>query len=153
MRGVRAQPSELRVRPVKPEGHAAAWGLLVGEQDAIRDWVGKGLTVVKMAVLLERRGVVERHPLQERHQLYDGIYPMADVFVMPSRAEGFGFTNIEAMSFGREAAVGLAAGSKWNWNIGVAVSRSLDRAPEKTITILGAPPSIPPVSIPLSHWR
>jgi glycosyltransferase involved in cell wall biosynthesis len=25
---------------------------------------------------------------------------MADVFVMPSRAEGFGFTNIEAMSFG-----------------------------------------------------
>jgi hypothetical protein len=30
------------VRPVKPEGHGAAWGLLVGEQDAIRDWVGKG---------------------------------------------------------------------------------------------------------------
>ncbi len=49
---------------------------------------------------LERRGVVERHPLQERHRLYKGIYPMADVFVMPSRAEGFGFTNIEAMSFG-----------------------------------------------------
>ncbi|MDT5029254.1 MAG: hypothetical protein QOE61_5680 [Micromonosporaceae bacterium] len=46
------------VRPVKPEGHGAAWGLLVGEQDTIRDWVGKGLTVVKIAVLLERRGVV-----------------------------------------------------------------------------------------------
>ena len=40
------------------------------------------------------------HPLQGRQRLYDGIYPMADVFVMPSRAEGFGFTNIEAMSFG-----------------------------------------------------
>jgi len=49
---------------------------------------------------LERRGVVERHPLQARHHLYDRIYPRADVFVMPSRAEGFGFTNIEAMSFG-----------------------------------------------------
>jgi transposase len=46
------------VRPVKPEGHGVAWGLLVGEQETVRDWVAKGLTVVKMAVLLERRGVV-----------------------------------------------------------------------------------------------
>ena len=28
------------------------------------------------------------------------LYPQADVFVMPSLAEGFGFTNIEAMSVG-----------------------------------------------------
>ena len=48
---------------------------------------------------MERRGVVERHPLQERHQPYEGIYPMADVFVMPSWAEGCGFTNVEALSF------------------------------------------------------
>ena len=69
---------------------------------AIHSWVSAAKREQTLGRLeaLERRGVVERHPLQERHQLYDGIYPMADVFVMPSRAEGFGFTNIEAMSFG-----------------------------------------------------
>jgi glycosyltransferase involved in cell wall biosynthesis len=49
---------------------------------------------------MERQGLVERHPLLERSRLYDTIYPKADVFVMPSRAEGFGFTNVEALSFG-----------------------------------------------------
>jgi glycosyltransferase involved in cell wall biosynthesis len=53
-----------------------------------------------MKYSLGRQGLVERHPLQERRQLYDRIYPMADAFVMPTHAEGFGFTNIEAMSFG-----------------------------------------------------
>lgn len=69
---------------------------------AIHSWVSaaKREQTLDRLEALERRGVVERHPVQERHQLYDGIYPMADVFVMPSRAEGFGFTNIEAMSFG-----------------------------------------------------
>ena len=69
---------------------------------AIHSWVSaaqREQTLSRLEVL-ERRGVVERHLLQERHLLYKGIYPMADVFVMPSRAEGFGFTNIEAMSFG-----------------------------------------------------
>jgi hypothetical protein len=48
------------VRPVKPEGHGAAWGRLLAEQEQIRAWVDKGLTVVKIGVLLERRGVVVR---------------------------------------------------------------------------------------------
>jgi glycosyltransferase involved in cell wall biosynthesis len=30
----------------------------------------------------------------------DELYPQADAFVMPSLAEGFGFTNVEAMSTG-----------------------------------------------------
>ncbi len=69
---------------------------------AIHSWVSaaKREQTLSRLEVLERRGVVERHLLQERHLLYKGIYPMADVFVMPSRAEGFGFTNIEAMSFG-----------------------------------------------------
>jgi len=46
------------VRPVKPEGHGAAWGRLLGEQEQIRAWVAKDLTVVKIGTLLERRGVV-----------------------------------------------------------------------------------------------
>jgi glycosyltransferase involved in cell wall biosynthesis len=39
------------------------------------------------------------HTFMDRARLYDEIYPAADVFVMPSEAEGWGFTNAEAMSF------------------------------------------------------
>jgi glycosyltransferase involved in cell wall biosynthesis len=35
-----------------------------------------------------------------RRQLCDDLYPQADAFAMPSRAEGYGFTLVEAMSFG-----------------------------------------------------
>jgi glycosyltransferase involved in cell wall biosynthesis len=39
------------------------------------------------------------HPFMDRAKLYGEIYPAADVFVMPTEAEGWGFTNAEAMSF------------------------------------------------------
>ncbi|MFL6216333.1 MAG: glycosyltransferase family 4 protein [Blastocatellia bacterium] len=39
------------------------------------------------------------HTFMDRAKLYDEIYPAADVFVMPTEAEGWGFTNAEAMSF------------------------------------------------------
>lgn len=48
---------------------------------------------------LKGRGFVEWHPLQDRSRLYEAFYPRADAFVMPSHAEGFGFTNVEAASF------------------------------------------------------
>jgi glycosyltransferase involved in cell wall biosynthesis len=38
-------------------------------------------------------------PFMDREKLYRDIYPSADVFVMPTEAEGWGFTNAEAMSF------------------------------------------------------
>ncbi|HKS39936.1 MAG TPA: glycosyltransferase family 4 protein [Blastocatellia bacterium] len=38
-------------------------------------------------------------PFMSRERLYREIYPAADVFVMPTEAEGWGFTNAEAMSF------------------------------------------------------
>jgi glycosyltransferase involved in cell wall biosynthesis len=38
-------------------------------------------------------------PFMARQRLYSEIYPAADVFVMPTAAEGWGFTNAEAMSF------------------------------------------------------
>lgn len=39
------------------------------------------------------------HRFMDRAKLYGEIYPAADVFVMPTEAEGWGFTNAEAMSF------------------------------------------------------
>jgi glycosyltransferase involved in cell wall biosynthesis len=38
-------------------------------------------------------------PFMNRERLYREVYPEADVFVMPTKAEGWGFTNAEAMSF------------------------------------------------------
>ena len=49
---------------------------------------------------LELRGEIERLPLVSRQVILEEIFPRADAFVMPTHAEGFGFTNIEAMSFG-----------------------------------------------------
>ena len=46
------------VRPARPAGHGSAWELLAAEREQIVDWVGKGLTVVKIGTLLGRRGVV-----------------------------------------------------------------------------------------------
>jgi glycosyltransferase involved in cell wall biosynthesis len=48
---------------------------------------------------LQAQGVVETRPWLDRRVLYGEIYGQADVFVMPTHAEGFGFTNVEAMSF------------------------------------------------------
>ncbi|WP_432832912.1 IS21 family transposase [Dactylosporangium sp. CA-092794] len=46
------------VRPARPEGHGEAWRLLQAQQQQIAEWVGQGLTVVKISDLLGRRGVV-----------------------------------------------------------------------------------------------
>ena len=45
------------VRPVRPGGHGLAWEQLEACQEEIGVWVKQGLTVVKIGVLLERRGV------------------------------------------------------------------------------------------------
>jgi transposase len=50
-----------RVRPDRPDGHGEAWRVLLGEEDRIKAWVGEDLTVVKIGVLLGRRGVVVPH--------------------------------------------------------------------------------------------
>lgn len=49
---------------------------------------------------LEREGVLRRLPWVSREALTTKLYPEADAFAMPTHAEGFGFTNVEAMSFG-----------------------------------------------------
>jgi transposase len=46
------------VRPVRPGGHGRAWERLEARHAEIEGWVKKGLSVVKIGVLLERQGVV-----------------------------------------------------------------------------------------------
>jgi transposase len=45
------------VRPVRAGGHGQAWEALEAERERISEWVGKDLSVVKIADLLARRGV------------------------------------------------------------------------------------------------
>jgi transposase len=46
------------VRPVRAGGHGHAWDALEAQREQITEWVGKDLTVVKIADLLARRGVL-----------------------------------------------------------------------------------------------
>jgi len=49
------------VRPHRPDGHGAAWRRLLAEEEQVTAWVKEGLTVVKIGILLGRRGVVVPH--------------------------------------------------------------------------------------------
>lgn len=49
---------------------------------------------------LERVGLARHEALVEADALQRSLYPGADAFVMPTLAEGWGFTNVEAMSYG-----------------------------------------------------
>jgi transposase len=49
------------VRPHRPDGHGEAWRALLAEETRIAEWVSQDLTVVKIGILLERRGVVVPH--------------------------------------------------------------------------------------------
>jgi hypothetical protein len=55
-----AQVVEL-VRPHRPDGHGEAWRTLLGEEADIKAWVKQDLTVVKIGILLSRRGVIVPH--------------------------------------------------------------------------------------------
>jgi hypothetical protein len=46
------------VRSARAGGHGAAWEALEAEREQISEWVGKDLSVVKIAELLTRRGVL-----------------------------------------------------------------------------------------------
>jgi transposase len=46
------------VRPARAGGHGTAWEALEVEREQISEWVGKDLSVVKIADLLARRGVL-----------------------------------------------------------------------------------------------
>jgi glycosyltransferase involved in cell wall biosynthesis len=68
----------------------------------IHGWVGEERRSRVLAKLeeLERQGGVRRHGAVGWRGVRESLYTGADAFVMPSLAEGFGFTNVEAMSFG-----------------------------------------------------
>ncbi|MGO8871305.1 MAG: IS21 family transposase [Acidimicrobiales bacterium] len=49
------------VRLVRTDGHGEAWRTLLAEEDHIKKWVADGLTVVKIGILLKRRGIEVPH--------------------------------------------------------------------------------------------
>lgn len=49
------------VRPHRTDGHGAAWRSLLAEEAQIKEWVEADLTVVKIGILLQRKGVVVAH--------------------------------------------------------------------------------------------
>jgi glycosyltransferase involved in cell wall biosynthesis len=68
----------------------------------LHSWVSPERRTRVLAKLeeLQRRGLAEHRPLVPAETLRASVYPGADAFVMPTLAEGFGFTNVEAMSYG-----------------------------------------------------
>jgi hypothetical protein len=50
-----------RVRPRRADGHGESWRRLLGEEDQIKQWIKDDLTVVKIGILLRRRGVDVPH--------------------------------------------------------------------------------------------
>ncbi len=50
-----------RVRPRRPDGHGESWRQLCQVEDEIKAWVKKDLTVVKIGILLRRRGIEVPH--------------------------------------------------------------------------------------------
>ena len=50
-----------RVRPHRPDGHGEVWRVLLAQEDQIIKWVDDGLTVVKIGILLHRRGIEVPH--------------------------------------------------------------------------------------------
>ena len=79
---------------------AEPWGAHPDRE--VHSWVGptRRQRLLDRLQTLERDGFVERRGAADRDALMTEIYPRAEAFVMPSLAEGFGFTNVEAMSVG-----------------------------------------------------
>ena len=50
-----------RVRPRRPDGHGESWRTLLEHEEQIERWVKEDLTVVKIGILLRRRGVEVPH--------------------------------------------------------------------------------------------
>lgn len=69
---------------------------------AIHSWVSPARQEESRRSLarLQRTDRATQIPWVEHARVLDELFPSADAFVMPTYAEGFGFTNVEAMSFG-----------------------------------------------------
>jgi glycosyltransferase involved in cell wall biosynthesis len=87
-----------------PEARLVLAGATLSERDPdrlIHGWVNEARRRRVLAKLepLVAKGLVEDHGPVSSQRVQD-LYPAADAFVMPTLAEGFGFTNVEAMSYG-----------------------------------------------------
>ncbi len=55
-----------KVRPSRPHGHGTSWELLCTQEEDIKAWLEKGLTVAKIGDLLARRCVVVPEATSQR---------------------------------------------------------------------------------------
>ncbi|MDQ3571814.1 MAG: glycosyltransferase family 4 protein [Actinomycetota bacterium] len=88
-----------------PQARLVLAGCDPGERNPdrlVHGWVGAERRARLLAELegLVARGVAGCTGRQTSKDLAGRVYPEGDAFVMPSLAEGFGFTNVEAMSHG-----------------------------------------------------
>jgi glycosyltransferase involved in cell wall biosynthesis len=94
-----------RVAEEHPRVHLVLAGTHPAERNPdrlVHSWVpaARRQRALETLTALQRAGRAERLPWVDRAALMSSVYPRADAFVMPSHAEGFGFANVEAMSFG-----------------------------------------------------
>jgi transposase len=68
----------LAVRPDRPRGHGPAWEALEPHLELIRGWVKDDLTVVKIHILLGRRGVVVPYRTLHRFAVANTSYGRRD---------------------------------------------------------------------------
>jgi glycosyltransferase involved in cell wall biosynthesis len=94
-----------RVNEAHPETRLVLAGSHPNESNPDREthsWVSdrRRARVLDRLAELRQRGVVRTFGPVARSVVHDTLYPEADVFVLPTLAEGFGFTNVEAMAHG-----------------------------------------------------
>lgn len=79
----------LAVRPDRPRGHGAAWEALVPHTELIKEWVKGDLTVVKIHILLGRRGVVVPYRTLHRFAVANCGYRRSETVRVADGEPGF----------------------------------------------------------------
>jgi glycosyltransferase involved in cell wall biosynthesis len=102
--GARREPGLCRFTLVGHQLWRKGGRALLAAFDRVRRRHPEARLTLVSAVAAEELGIdptgVTIHPALSRDAIYRDIYPSTDVFVLPSRAEGYGMAAVEAMGFG-----------------------------------------------------
>ena len=84
-----------RVRSVRPDGHGEAWAQIAACHELVQGWVDKGLTIVKVHELLERRGVIVAYRTLHRYATLECGFGKAEVTVRVADGEPGGELQVD----------------------------------------------------------